>query len=106
MAELEEKVPRRLVLVCGMLNTKDASGFLAAFKGLAEQVVTIAVPGEAATIAAEDLALIAREAGLEALEAPDLRTALALTRDDWRGPARVLICGSLYLAGHVLAEHG
>ena len=106
MAELEERVPRRLVLVCGMLNTKDAGGFLAAFKGLAEQVMTIAVPGEAATITAEDLARIARESGLEALEAPDLQTALALTRDDWRGPARVLICGSLYLAGHVLAEHG
>ncbi len=105
MAELEERVPKRLVLICGMLNTKDAGTFLGAFQGLAECVYTVRIPGETNAINAEDLAETASKAGLQAVPMPDLRTALgACVRDHLEAP-RILVCGSLYFAGHVLAEH-
>lgn len=105
IAELEERVPRRLVVICGMLNTKDAGTFLASFVGLAERLVTIAIPGEANSISAEELSDIACAQGLDARPDTDLATALASCNEDWREPPRVLICGSLYLAGTALAEH-
>ncbi len=66
IADLEEKVDRPLYLICGMLRTKDAVGFLSAFKGLARHVVTVAIPGEAASMGAGALYDAAREAGLDA----------------------------------------
>ena len=111
IADLEEKVDRPLYLICGMLRTKDAVGFLAAFKGLARHVVTIAIPGEAASMGAGALYDAARAAGLDAAPAEDLEDAMlqlnAWTRAHAREtPPRILICGSLYLAGKILAENG
>jgi dihydrofolate synthase/folylpolyglutamate synthase len=64
----------------------------------------VSIPGETATIPADETARIAAEAGIAATTAPDVQTALrALSA---RGPVRVLICGSLYLAGHVLRLNG
>lgn len=105
IAELEERVPRRLIVICGMLNTKDAGAFLASFVGLAERLITISIPGEANAISAEELSVTACAQGLDARPETDLLTALASCNEDWREPPRVLICGSLYLAGAVLAEH-
>jgi dihydrofolate synthase/folylpolyglutamate synthase len=110
IADLEEKSDRPLYLICGMLKTKDAIGFLSAFRGLARHVVTVTIPGEAASLGAGALYDMARQAGLDAAPAEDLEDAL-LQLQAWsrahpkEPPPRILICGSLYLAGVVLREN-
>jgi len=111
IADLEEKGDRPLYLICGMLGTKDAVGFLSAFRGLARHVVTIAVPGEAASLGAGALYDLAKRAGLDAAPGEDLEDAMLQVSaraqfDEREPPPRILICGSLYLAGKVLAENG
>ena len=111
IADLEERGERPLYLICGMLRTKDAHGFLSAFRGLARHVVTVHIPGEAASLGAGALYDIARAAGLDAAPGEDLEDAMlqivARTQmDAGEAPPRILICGSLYLAGRVLAENG
>ncbi len=105
MAELEEKTPRTLVLITGMLRTKHADDFFRNFAGLVAKVFTLSVPDAEASYDAEDLALIAEREGLDAVAMPDLATALAATAAVDKNP-RILICGSLYLAGAVLKENG
>ncbi|MBU6297401.1 MAG: bifunctional folylpolyglutamate synthase/dihydrofolate synthase [Alphaproteobacteria bacterium] len=111
MADLEERTAKPLYLICGMLKTKDAEGFLSAFRGLARHIVTIDIPGEDASLGAGALYDRARAAGLDAAPAEDLEDAMmqiaAHARIDPReSPPRILICGSLYLAGVVLLENG
>ena len=94
-----------------MLRTKDAVGFLTAFRGLARHVVTVPIPGEAASLGAGALYDLARVAGLDAAPAEDMEDAmlqlLAWSRAHPKEPPpRILICGSLYLAGQVLRENG
>jgi dihydrofolate synthase / folylpolyglutamate synthase len=106
LAELEERVPRPLVLVVGMLGTKDTDGFLACFTDLARHVFAVPVPAEVARTPAE-VATAAKEAGLAA--EPTKSVEEALSRVDalkLETPPRVLITGSLYLAGAVLAANG
>ena len=110
VADLEERSERPLYLICGMLRTKDASGFLQAFRGLARHVVTVNIPGEPASLGAGALYDAARSAGLDAAPAEDLEDAM-LQLHAWarahpkEPPPRILICGSLYLAGQVLVEN-
>jgi len=110
VADLEELAERPLYLICGMLKTKDAIGFLSAFRGLARHVVTVSVPGEAASMGAGALYDMARAAGLDAAPAEDMEDAM-LQLQAWsrahpkEPPPRILICGSLYLAGIVLTEN-
>jgi dihydrofolate synthase/folylpolyglutamate synthase len=111
MADMEEHGERPLYLICGMLANKDALGYLRAFQGLTRHVVTVAIPGEAGSLGAGALYDIARKAGLDSAPAEDLDDAMlqvtAWTRlDAQETPPRILICGSLYLAGKVLAENG
>lgn len=87
-----------------MLNTKDVTGYMLPLAGLAEGLTALAIPGESATLPAETTAQAARAAGLAADMAPDLRAAIDRARAE--GAARILVCGSLYLAGHVLRENG
>jgi dihydrofolate synthase/folylpolyglutamate synthase len=98
--------PRPLHLVTGMLATKDASSYLRPLAPLARSLHGVAIPGEAATLPAEATVAAARAAGFaEATAAPDVATALAaITAAEPDG--RILICGSLYLAGRVLSENG
>ena len=104
VADLEERAPKPLYLVVGMMGQKDASGFFAPFRGLATQVITVPIPGaHEAPHAPVALAQIAMSLGLTASAAADVPAALATLRPMLKGPARILICGSLYLAGHVLA---
>ena len=95
---------RPLVLVWGMLNSKDAHAFIAPFAGIAHRVVAIAIPDEDNAIPADRLADIARRAGLSAETAMSIDSALQQAAQITPSP-RILILGSLYLAGHVLAEH-
>jgi dihydrofolate synthase/folylpolyglutamate synthase len=111
MADMEEHGERPLYLICGMLSNKDALGFLRAFNGLARHVVTVAIPGEVNSLGAGALYDAARRAGIDSAPAEDLDDAMlqvtAWTRlDDQETPPRILICGSLYLAGKVLSENG
>jgi dihydrofolate synthase/folylpolyglutamate synthase len=107
MADLEERAPKPLVMISGMLNTKDPVGFFKPFAGLARRVYTVPVQGSAASRSAEELAAAAKEAGLVAEPMPDVAAALAAIASTQSGPApRVLIAGSLYLAGNVLAANG
>jgi dihydrofolate synthase/folylpolyglutamate synthase len=105
MADLEERVPRPLVLVAGMGAAKDAAGFFRPFAGLAREALTIANPGEMASVPPAELAEAARGAGVPARAMPSLDEALAAAGAAEPAP-RVLICGSLYLAGEVLRRSG
>ncbi|MGR3495457.1 bifunctional folylpolyglutamate synthase/dihydrofolate synthase [Citreimonas sp.] len=92
-------------LICGMLNTKDARGFLRPLAPLARSLTAVAIPGETNTLPAEETARLAAETGHDAHVAESV--AAALETISAREPrARVLICGSLYLAGHVLRTEG
>ncbi|QFR34039.1 folylpolyglutamate synthase/dihydrofolate synthase family protein [Ancylobacter sp. TS-1] len=107
LADLEDRVPRPLVLIVGMLGNKDADAFLAPFAGLARELVAVPVPGEHKGAAPEGLAAIARAHGLDASTALSVPAALdGLSAFPVDPPPRVLIAGSLYLAGAVLAENG
>jgi len=108
MADLEERVPSPLVLVTGMLNTKDPVGFLRPFAGLAERVLAVPVPGTNAGRDPGELAAAASAAGLQAEAMDSFEAALDRLRAESEGRPgpRILICGSLYLAGAVLAADG
>jgi dihydrofolate synthase/folylpolyglutamate synthase len=94
-----------LHLAVGMLNTKDSQGFLDPLADLVQGGATVAIPGEANSLSAAEMADNAKEAGLLLQPASSLAEAIRqITRDG--DPARLLICGSLYLAGTVLAENG
>ena len=104
-SELNERHSRPLVLVWGMLNTKDVGSFIGCFAGIAARVVTITIPDEENAVDAEALAESARAHGLAAETAASLEAALKQASSTVPAP-RILICGSLYLAGRVLAAHG
>jgi dihydrofolate synthase/folylpolyglutamate synthase len=103
-AELEQRAPRPLVIVWGMLDTKDARAFIRPFKGLVRSVVALAIPGEPNAMAADKLVHIAQSEGIAAQPAGSIEEAVykAASRVD---NARILITGSLYLAGRALAVH-
>ena len=107
LADLEDRVPRPLVLIVGMLGTKDSGAFLAPFAGLARELIAVPVPGEHKAQPPEALAAAARIHGMDASTALSVGAALDGLRNFPVGAApRVLIAGSLYLAGAVLAENG
>ncbi len=107
LADLGRRAPRPLRLVCGMLETKDPVGFFRPFAGLAEHVACVPVTGDHPGRAPEALAEAARAAGLVATihggVAEALRVIAAAAETD---RPRILICGSLHLAGEVLRENG
>jgi dihydrofolate synthase/folylpolyglutamate synthase len=103
-SELNDRHSRPLVLVWGMLNTKDVGSFIGCFAGIASRVVTITIPDEENAVAAEKLAESARAHGFAAETAQSLEAALRQASSTVPAP-RILICGSLYLAGRVLATH-
>jgi dihydrofolate synthase / folylpolyglutamate synthase len=106
IAALLGDMPRRPThLVCGMLNTKDVAGYMRPFAGLVERLWAVSIPGQAATLPAGTTAEAAKAAGLSATKAADVAEAvreIARTEPE----ARILICGSLYLAGEILADNG
>jgi dihydrofolate synthase/folylpolyglutamate synthase len=88
-----------------MLNTKDVAGYMAPFAGVASRLWAVSVPGQSATLSAARTADVARSVGIDAVEATGVAEAVAdIARDS--PEARIVICGSLYLAGEVLAENG
>jgi dihydrofolate synthase/folylpolyglutamate synthase len=107
MADLGEQSDVPLVMVVGMLGTKDSEGFFRHFAGLAREVIAVPIGGQVAARPAAEVASIAQRVGLTTSTAPSVEAALAALHDFvWDCPPRVLICGSLYLAGEVLAANG
>lgn len=108
MADLEDRVSRPLFLIAGMLATKDPTAFFRPFSGLVRHVFTVRVPGQEAAIEPAALADAAEHADLSAEPVGSVRTALRLLAENWRfePPPRILVCGSLYLVGDVLAQNG
>ncbi|WP_297932396.1 folylpolyglutamate synthase/dihydrofolate synthase family protein [uncultured Brevundimonas sp.] len=98
LAERQARAPRPTALIVGMLANKDAGGFFEALKGVDLQVFTVAFDGTAADPAA--LAAVAQGRGFGALSAGSVDEAL--DRALALGAGRIVICGSLYLAGEVL----
>jgi dihydrofolate synthase/folylpolyglutamate synthase len=98
LAALDLRQPRPTALITGMLANKDAEGFFQAFS--LSQAPVFTVPFEGACRPPADLAEAARRAGLRAEPMADVETALKTALVE--GAGRVLICGSLYLAGEVL----
>lgn len=108
MAAMEERQARPLHLVIGMINTKDPIGFFRAFVDIAHNVYTVPILGSDVGLDPVALAQSAAEAGLKALPMGSLGQALDAIRERSEGgiPPRIMIGGSLYLAGNVLAENG
>lgn len=107
VGDLEERVPRPLVLIVGMLSTKDNVGFLRNFAGIARRVIAVPIPNQDKSVPAEALAELARGTGIPAESCDTLEDALvAVRRLDLAPAPRILIAGSLYLAGEVLSQNG
>jgi len=107
IADLEDRAPRPLALICGSLASKDTAGFLRCFKGLAQEALAVPIAGEHAARPAEEVAAIARSVGLDAAACDSVASALKfLAARAWPAPPRILIAGSLYLAGAVLEANG
>ena len=107
MADFEDKVQRPLILICGTLATKDTGAILRAFKGLAQEVLAVPVTGEHMVRTPSDIAQLANGEGIAAVACDSLDQALHyLAARDWSVPPRILIAGSLYLAGEVLRLNG
>lgn len=109
MASFEELRPRPLYLIIGMLNTKDPLNYFRAFTDIAEQVFTVPIRGSDAGLDPVALAASAYDAGLVAEPMSSVSDALkeiAERQLDDAAPPRILIGGSLYLAGNVLADNG
>ena len=107
LADLEERVSRPLVLIVGMLASKDCEGFLGNFAGLARRMIAVPVPGVEKGLSAEAVADTARAIGIPATSRDNLAEALEAARKlDLDPPPRILITRSLYLAGEVLLENG
>lgn len=104
-ATLARMPDRETHLICGMINTKDVKGYMEPLAARAQSLHAVSIPGEKNTLPASVTCAAAREAGIRAVEAQSV--ALALAEIAEASPhARVLICGSLYLAGTILRENG
>ena len=97
---------RPLHLIFGMLNSKDPRDFLAPLAQSAGRLRTVTIPGESASLLAAETAAVGMTLIADAAPAVGVNEALEAIVAAETGPARVLICGSLYLAGRVLADNG
>ncbi|MDO6521903.1 folylpolyglutamate synthase/dihydrofolate synthase family protein [Shimia thalassica] len=106
LAKVLSTLPKRPThMICGMLNTKDVTGYLRPLAAQADSLIGVSIPGEANTLPAEETAKAAASVGLASSIADSVEDALAtITAND--PEARILICGSLYLAGHILRKNG
>jgi dihydrofolate synthase / folylpolyglutamate synthase len=107
LGDLEERVSRPLVVIVGMMGSKDARAFLANFAGLTRHIVAVPIPDRDNAMPPDRLADAARALGMRVETAGSVEAALlSLTRLAYEVPPRILITGSLYLAGHVLSANG
>jgi dihydrofolate synthase / folylpolyglutamate synthase len=107
LGDLEERVSRQLVVIVGMMANKDAGAFLANFAGLTRHIIAVKVPNRDNAMPPDRLADAARALGMRVESSASVEAALrSLARLAYEVPPRILITGSLYLAGHVLSANG
>jgi dihydrofolate synthase / folylpolyglutamate synthase len=107
LGDLEERVSRPLVVISGMMANKDAPAFLANFAGLTRHIIAVPIPDRDNAMPPDRLADAARGLGMRVETSSGIEAALrSLTRLAYEIPPRILIAGSLYLAGPVLAANG
>jgi len=107
LGDLEERVSRPLVVIVGMMATKDAGAFLANFAGLTRHIIAVPIPDQDNAMQPDRLADAARSLGMRVEIAGSTEAALRrLAGLAYEVPPRILITGSLYLAGPVLALNG
>jgi dihydrofolate synthase/folylpolyglutamate synthase len=107
LGDLEERVSRPLVVIVGMMANKDGGAFLANFAGLTRHIIAVQIPDRDKAMPPDRLADAARALGMRVEAAAGVEAALrSLARLVYEVPPRILITGSLYLAGHVLAANG
>ncbi len=94
---------RPLILIVGAYANKDMGAFLGYFKGMAEKIISLEMGGERKSWSTAELAEIARTSGFEAIEAKTIQEAISLAARTVN--ARIIICGSLHLAGDVLSQN-
>ena len=104
-ATLARMPARQTHLICGMVNTKDVAGYMQPLAGNVTRLHAVSIPGEKNTLPAETTRDAALSVGIPAEAARSVADALAAIAAQTPG-ARVLICGSLYLAGAILRENG
>ena len=95
---------RKLFLIVGMLNTKDVMGYMQPLLNKSSDLYGVSIPGEAATMSAQETVDIAKDVGFKAIVSENVESAI---KDivKYNHNARILICGSLYLAGNILKEN-
>jgi dihydrofolate synthase/folylpolyglutamate synthase len=104
-ATLRRMTDKPTHLICGMLNTKDVRGYMRPLSGVASDLYAVSIPNEINTLPAEDTARAANDVGLSAQTAETVGAAIEkiVSTEPF---SRILICGSLYLAGQILRENG
>jgi dihydrofolate synthase/folylpolyglutamate synthase len=109
LANEEDRRPLPLIMIAGMINTKDQTGYFRNFAGMVRHVFTVPVNDSDAGVPSDELAARATQAGLSAEPVAAVENALMILRDGWDAaspPPRIVICGSLYLVGEVLRKNG
>jgi len=107
LGDLEERVSRPLVLMAGMMASKDARAFLANFAGLTRHIIAVPIPDVDNAMAPDRLADAARVLGMRVEVAASVEAGLrTLAAMAYEVSPRILITGSLYFAGHVLKING
>lgn len=96
---------RPIHLVFGMLNSKQPDVFLSHLAPFVTHVYAVAIPDEENSFSAAAIVEAASQAGIKATVALSTEEALRQLATEFGAPARVLICGSLYLAGIILAQN-
>jgi dihydrofolate synthase / folylpolyglutamate synthase len=107
LGDLEERVSRPLVVIAGMMANKDARAFLANFAGLTRHIIAVPIPDQDNAMPPDRLADAARALNMRVEISEGVEAALrGIAKLAYEVPPRILIAGSLYLAGHVLALNG
>ncbi|MDC0900198.1 bifunctional folylpolyglutamate synthase/dihydrofolate synthase, partial [Paracoccaceae bacterium] len=103
-AHLSKLSPRPTYAICGMLNTKDVKGFLTPLEAQIDKLFGISIPDETNTLSGKETSKEANCVGIESSISNSVEAALKIIKNEAKNP-RIIICGSLYLAGHVLKLH-
>ena len=107
LGDLEERVSRPLVVIVGMMGNKDAGGFLANFSGLTRHIIAVQIPDHERRCRRTGSPMPRGSLGMRVEISDSVEAALrSLAALAYEVPPRILITGSLYLAGHVLAVNG
>ncbi|MEN2495076.1 MAG: Folylpolyglutamate synthase [Hyphomicrobiaceae bacterium hypho_1] len=104
LADLQDRTFKPIYLITGLLNNKDAQNFFKPFLGLVKEIHTVPIPNSTMAMDTKLLANHAKSAGLTTFTANDVRSAITSIEESQDGPKRILVCGSLHLAGSILAE--